>query len=84
MAEAVSLALGRHLGRAAAHELVESACAEALQSNATLQEVLQVDSRVTQHLNTQALEQLFDPSQYLGEAIAFTDRVLAAHRQRKV
>ena len=84
MAEAVSLALGRHLGRAAAHELVESACAEALRSNATLQEVLQVDSRVTQHLNTQALEQLFDPSQYLGEAIAFTDRVLAAHRQRKV
>ena len=84
MAEAVSLALGRHLGRAAAHELVESACAEALRSNATLQEVLQVDSRVTQHLNTHALEQLFDPSQYLGEAIAFTDRVLAAHRQRKV
>jgi adenylosuccinate lyase len=55
-----------------------------LRSNATLQEVLQVDSRVTQHLNTHALEQLFDPSQYLGEAIAFTDRVLAAHRQRKV
>ena len=83
MAEAVSLALGRHLGRAAAHELVESACAEALRTSATLQEVLRADSRVMQHLSNESLAQLFDPAHYLGEALAFTDRVLAAHRQRK-
>ncbi|MFM8466083.1 MAG: 3-carboxy-cis,cis-muconate cycloisomerase [Oxalobacteraceae bacterium] len=84
MAEAVSLALGRHLGRAAAHALVESACAEALRTGITLQEVLQSDSRVAEHLSSTALAQLFDPEQYLGEAIAFTDRVLAAYRQRTV
>ena len=83
MAEAISLALSRHLGRAAAHELVESACAEALRTGATLQEVLQTDSRVAKYLNTTVLEQLFDPSRYLGEAMAFTDRVLAAHQRHK-
>ena len=83
MAEAVSLALGRHLGRAAAHELVEASCTEALRSASSLHEVLQSDSRVTQHLSSEALAQLFDPAQYLGEALAFTDSVLAAHRQRK-
>lgn len=83
MAEAVSLALSQHVGRAAAHEIVESACAEALGTSATLHEVLRADSRVMQHLSKESLAQLLDPAHYLGEALAFTDRVLAAHRQRK-
>ena len=83
MAESVSLALGHHIGRAAAHELVEAACAQALKTSATLHEVLLADARVMQHLSTEALSQLFDPAHYLGEALAFADRVLADHRQRK-
>lgn len=83
MAEAVSLALARHLGRATAHELVEAACAQALRTSTTLQDVLRADSRVMQCLSTEALAQLFDPAHYQGEALALTDRVLALHRQRK-
>jgi 3-carboxy-cis,cis-muconate cycloisomerase len=83
MAESVSLALGRYVGRAAAHELVESACAQALKTSATLQDVLLADARITQHLSTETLAQLFDPAHYLGEALALTDRVLNDHRQRK-
>ncbi len=83
MAESVALALGRHMGRAAAHELVEAACAETFRTSAPLQQVLRADPRVMQHLSAEALAQLFEPAHYQGEALAFTDRVLAAHRQRK-
>ncbi len=83
MAESVSLTLGRYIGRAAAHELVEAACAQALRTSATLHDVLLGEKRVMQHLDAEILAQLFDPAHYLGEALAFTDRVLDDHRQRK-
>ena len=56
---------------------------QALKTSATLHEVLLADARVMQHLSTEVLSQLFDPAHYLGEALAFADRVLADHRQRK-
>ncbi len=83
MAEAVSLALGRELGRAAAHELVEAACRQALQEARPLREVMRADPRVTQRISPEALDKLFDPAGYLGEATAFVDRVLELHRKRK-
>ncbi len=83
MAESVSLALGRHIGRAAAHELVEAACTQALSTSSTLRDVLQSDARVMQYFSAEALAALLDPAHYLGEALAFSDRVLELHRQRK-
>ena len=84
MAEGISLALSQHIGRAAAHELVEAACEKASRTSVTLQDVLCADDRVLQYLNTDALAALFDPAHYLGQALAFTDRVLELHRQRKI
>jgi 3-carboxy-cis,cis-muconate cycloisomerase len=83
MAEAVSLALGRQLGRAAAHELVESACARAIATSQPLQQVMLSDERIMQQLSAAELATLVDPENYLGQARAFADRVLAVHRQRK-
>ncbi len=83
MAEPVSLALAAEFGRARAHEIVESACHTAIDSGQHLQQVLQMDARVASVLGPERLAALFDPLSYTGEATAFVDRVLAAHRQRK-
>ena len=83
MAEAVSQALAKHLGRAAAHAWVESACHTALETKKSLLEVVRADAAVTAMLTAAEIEQCFDPLAYAGESGAFVDRVLAAHRQRK-
>ncbi len=83
MAEAVSLALAAHLGREAAHDLVEHACAQALAQRSTLQQVLAAEPRVSALLSPEQLAACFDPARYLGQAEAFADRVLTVHRERK-
>ena len=83
MAEAVSLALAQHVGRAVAHELIEEACHQAVASGRSLLEVLKSDPRMPEEFSSLHLEALFDPARYLGEAPAFVERVLAHHRDRK-
>ena len=83
MAEAVSLALAQHVGRAVAHELIEEACHQAVASGRSLLEVLKSDPRMPEEFSSSHLESLFDPARYLGEAPAFVERVLAHHRDRK-
>jgi 3-carboxy-cis,cis-muconate cycloisomerase len=78
LAEAVSIALGPHLGRLPAHELVERACAQAVRERKHLREVLAADKRVTAHLSPADLDRLLDPRHYTGQAEAFVARVLAA------
>ena len=83
MAEAVSLALGEHIGRQEAHKLVEQACQQALSTRQPLLQVLMTNETVRDKLSDSQLEQCFDPLAYTGEAGAFVDRVLADHQQRK-
>jgi 3-carboxy-cis,cis-muconate cycloisomerase len=83
MAEAVTLALGRKIGRMAAHQLVEQACHRASDSDLHLRQTLALAPTISAELSPQELDRLLDPSNYLGQAIAFTDRVLETHRRRK-
>jgi 3-carboxy-cis,cis-muconate cycloisomerase len=78
LAEAVSIALGPHLGRLPAHELVERACAQAVREGRHLREILAADQRVAAHLSSADLDRLLDPRYYTGQAEAFVARVLAA------
>ena len=79
MGEAVMLALGARIGRMAAHKLVEQASARAAAGQRHLREVLGEDAQLRQHLSPEALDRLFDPANYTGEAGAFVDRALASH-----
>ncbi len=83
MAEAVSLALAAHIGRAHAHERVEAACRAALAQDTGLREALAADPDIATRLSAAELDKLFEPLAYTGEAGALVDRVLAAHRARK-
>jgi len=82
MAEAASMALAAHLGRQAAHELVEEASRRALREGKHLRDVLSADARVARHLSPEALERALDPARYTGRAGEFVANALAAHRRR--
>jgi 3-carboxy-cis,cis-muconate cycloisomerase len=78
-AEAVQMALGAALGRAAAHDLVQAAASRARDERRHLRDVLALDDTVARHLSPERLAALFEPACYLGVAETLIDRVLAAH-----
>ena len=82
-AEGVAMALGSHLGKSAAHTLVESASRHVRESGNHLREVLAQTKAVTEHLKASDLDKLFVPENYLGAAEEFVDRVTGASRSKK-
>jgi 3-carboxy-cis,cis-muconate cycloisomerase len=82
MAEAVTLALGGKIGRMAAHQLVEKACHRAAATGEHLRRTLAQDPAIANELPPDELDRLLDPSNYLGQAVGFVDRVLATYRRK--
>jgi 3-carboxy-cis,cis-muconate cycloisomerase len=80
-AEAVSTALARAIGHAAAHELVERACRQAHEEGRHLQEVVVNDAEITEHLPAAELQLLFDHRQHVRAAARLVDQALAAVRE---
>jgi len=77
VSEAVMMGLGPHLGRQYAHDLVYDICRQVVATGRPLVELLAENNEVTKHLDRSALAKLCDPANYLGEAGAMVDRVLA-------
>lgn len=80
-AEAVTMVLGRKLGRSAAHQHVEAACRRALKNGRHLREELLEDTEIRAQLSPSEIEQLFQPRNYLGSAEGFVDRVLSRRKK---
>jgi 3-carboxy-cis,cis-muconate cycloisomerase len=76
-AEGVTIALANHLGKSAAHALLETASEKARASGAHLREILTQAKEVSEHLNSAELDRLFAPENYIEAAERFTDRVIA-------
>jgi 3-carboxy-cis,cis-muconate cycloisomerase len=81
LAEAVAIALAKHMGRMPAHHLIEQASRKALESSRTLRDVLAEDKQVRDHLSTAEMDKLLDPKNYMGSAASMIDRVLADHKR---
>jgi 3-carboxy-cis,cis-muconate cycloisomerase len=77
-AEAVSTALARPIGRAAAHERVESACRRAREEGRHLREVVLSDAEITKHFSAAELKSLFDLQRHVRAAARLVDGALAA------
>ncbi len=75
--EAVMMGLGPHLGRQYAHDLVYDVCRQVAATGRPLLDLLAENDDVNKHFDRAALEKLCDPTNYLGEACAMVDRVLA-------
>jgi 3-carboxy-cis,cis-muconate cycloisomerase len=80
-AEAVAMKLAEKVGKAAAHELLESASWKAIREKKHLRDVLSADSEVTGHMGPKEMAGIFDPTRQLGVADEFIDRVIEASRQ---
>jgi len=79
-AEAVTMVLGKQIGKAAAHQLMESASRKAIEKKMHLREVLSADAEVSSRLTAAELEKLFNPQNYTGMASQFVDRAVAANK----
>ncbi len=77
VSEAVMMGLGPYLGRQYAHDLVYDICRKVVATDRPLVELLAENAEIAKHLDRPALEKLCDPANYLGEAGAMVDRVLA-------
>ncbi len=76
--EKAMLLLSPHIGREAAHGLLEKASLEAVASGCRLSDVLGEMPEVRGHLDSKALHDLENPDLYLGVAEEFRTRLLAS------
>ena len=79
-AEAITMVLGKQVGKAAAHQIIEAASRKAVAEKKHLREVLAADAEVTPRLSKAELDSLFDPLSYTGVAGQFIDRAIAASK----
>ena len=77
MSEAVMMGLGPYIGREYAHDLVHDLCRQAIKEDRPLIDLLEAHPEIAKHMGRPELEQLCDPANYLGQAGAMVDRVLA-------
>ena len=82
-AEAVTMAMAAHIGKADARTLLEEAIRETRKSGKNLREVLSQNPTVTDHQTAAELDRLFAPENYLGVAEEWVDRVIDASRKQK-
>jgi 3-carboxy-cis,cis-muconate cycloisomerase len=82
MAESVTLALAKFIGKQAAHHLVEQLCHRALDENQPLALLLSQHPGVTPHLSSTQIEHLLDPQHATGSNDHFIDQVMARAAQQ--
>ena len=80
LAEAVSIALAKRIGRDAAHWLVEQCCHRAIAERRHLRDVLGDTAEIVGQFSCAELDELLDPAAYLGQARRWIERAVAEHR----
>jgi 3-carboxy-cis,cis-muconate cycloisomerase len=81
VSEAVMMGLGPHIGRQYAHDLVYDICRQVIATGRPLLDLLAENKEIAKHLDRAALAKLCDPANYLGQAGAMVDRVLAMRQK---
>jgi 3-carboxy-cis,cis-muconate cycloisomerase len=81
LAEAVAIALAKHMGKLPAHHRIERTASKALESGRSLRDVLLEDKQVRKHLSETEIDKLLDPKNYTGSAESMIDQVLADHKK---
>jgi 3-carboxy-cis,cis-muconate cycloisomerase len=75
LSEAVMLALGKHIGRQTAHDVVYECSMGAVENQTPFRQALLAHPTVAEYLSPQEIERLLDPFHYTGLASQFVDRV---------
>lgn len=77
LSEAVMLHLGEKLGRLSAHEIVYEVCMKAFVDKKPVIDDLLEREEVAKYFTRADLEKIMNPELYIGESVAFVERVLA-------
>ncbi|WP_260476061.1 adenylosuccinate lyase family protein [Streptomyces sp. WAC 06783] len=80
--EALMLALGETIGKQSAHTLVYEVSQRAQSDGRPLRACVRECQEITSRFSAAALDDLLDPSRYVGEAGALTDRAVERARVR--
>jgi 3-carboxy-cis,cis-muconate cycloisomerase len=83
LAEAVSLALAEHVGRAEAKSCVAAAVRKAREGG-DFRRALLSDPAISTHLDAARIDALLEPDAYLGASSDFIDRALAEYRRSTI
>jgi len=75
--EAAVVELAKRVGRREARRLVDEACRRAVAGGRTLAQAMGDERRISRLLDRSTIERVLLPEEYLGQAGAFVDRVLA-------
>ena len=81
MAESLTMALARYMGKSEAHTLVQAMCIQAAKSGVHLRQVAEAETRVRSVFSVQEIDQALDPGSYLGSTSLFIDRALASYHE---
>lgn len=81
--EPVMLALGEHIGKQTAHEVVYEICMKTVADNTEFLDELLADKRVTDYLSKEQLQALLDPEAYTGESAYFARKVAKDLREAR-
>lgn len=81
LAESLTTALARRVGRPAAYRLVQAAVARAREDGTTLREAALAEEQIRAALTEDEIDRALDPAGYLGSADVFIDRALARYRE---
>ncbi len=84
MAESLTMALARHMGKSEAQSLVQAMCAQAVKAGVHLREVAMEETHVYTVLSTQEIDSALDPGSYLGSTNTFIDHALVSYREVQV
>ena len=81
MAEALAMALARHVGKQEAHHIVQAAAKRATEAGADLRGVALEDEQVRAVLSPDEIDRALDPAGYLGSTDPFIERALEQFRE---
>jgi adenylosuccinate lyase len=81
MAEPIMLALGEHVGRQAAHDIVYDAAQAAARGEGSFSDLLAADARFSRHLSPSQMQGMLDPTQYTGLCGQFAEEQAARARE---
>jgi adenylosuccinate lyase len=83
LSEAVMFELGKSAGKQTAHELVYEAAMKAAKENRSLKDALLEDKNVAQYLSKQGLDDVLDPTKYVGLAPERTLEMVRLTREQR-
>jgi adenylosuccinate lyase len=76
LSEPIMLALGEKIGKQTAHEVVYAIAMKAHEENLPFRDALLADEQVAAHLSHETIEQLLDPTAYIGLAPVLVDAIV--------